>query len=121
MATSFSTALSSGATAAAAALDQAGAQAGTPKGKIVKAAQDFEALLLGQVLKSVHQEGGWLGSGSDDASDAAVGLGEEQLARVMAATGGLGLSKLIEAGLRNEEASASTIQMPPGDQANTTS
>jgi Rod binding domain-containing protein len=104
MADSFSTALSSGVSAAMDALD------GRPKGndgsKIAGAAKEFEALLLGQILKSAHAEGGWLGTDDDDAGEAAVGLGEEQLARVMAASGGLGLSKLIESGVRTEQAAA---------------
>jgi Rod binding domain-containing protein len=79
-----------------------------PDDKIAGAARDFEALLLGQILKTVHEGGGWLGTGDDDAGEAAVGLGEEQLAKTMAASGGLGLSKLIAAGLRNEKSAANS-------------
>lgn len=104
MATDFSTGLSAGASAAIEALGQK--QPKTDESKVAGAAKDFEALLLGQILKSVHEEGGWLGGSDDDAGDAAIGLGEEQLARTMAASGGLGLSKLIETGLRNESARA---------------
>src|SRR5665213_621466 len=64
------------------------------------AARDFEALLIGQLLRSAHEgESGWLGTGDDDASGTAFGLGEDQLAKAMAAGGGLGLQKLITAGL----------------------
>ena len=45
------------------------APAGSPKNadpaKIHEAAQQFEALLLGQLLHSVHPSGGWLGSGEE--------------------------------------------------------
>ena len=69
--------------------------------KAASAAKDFEALLLGQMLKSARGDGGWLGTDDDDAGEAAVGIGEEQLARTMAQSGGLGLSKLIESGIRS--------------------
>lgn len=66
----------------------------------VAAAKDFEALLIGQMLRSAREEGsGWLGTGDDDAGSAAYSLGEDQLAKAMAAGGGLGLSKVIAAGL----------------------
>ncbi len=95
-----STGLSSGAAAAADALNRR--QPANGGSKADNAACDFEALLLGQILKSAHEGGGWLGGAEDDASDAAVGLGEEQLARTMASSGGLGLAKVIESGFRNE-------------------
>jgi Rod binding domain-containing protein len=91
-------------TGATAALDSIGSldqhrQAGS--NKAASAAKDFEALLLGQMLKSARGDGGWLGTDDDDAGEAAVGIGEEQLARTMAQSGGLGLSKLIESGIRS--------------------
>ena len=65
------------------------------------AARDFEALLVGQMLRSVREEGsGWLGTGDDQSSEAAFGLGEEQLARALSGNGGFGLSKIIDAGLK---------------------
>jgi Rod binding domain-containing protein len=93
-------------TGATAALDNIGSldqhqQSGN--NKAVSAAKDFEALLLGQMLKSARGDGGWLGTDEDDAGEAAVGIGEEQLARTMAQSGGLGLSKLIESGIRNRQ------------------
>jgi peptidoglycan hydrolase FlgJ len=71
----------------------------TPKvqaGKIDQAAQQFEALLIGQILKSAHDsDGGWLGS--DDSSDAcATDFAEEQFANTIAQQGGFGLAKMIE-------------------------
>jgi Rod binding domain-containing protein len=69
------------------------------------ASQDFEALLISQMLRSVREEGsGWMGTGDDEASSAAFGLGEEQLARALTARGGLGLSRVIDAGLQKQEA-----------------
>jgi Rod binding domain-containing protein len=69
--------------------------------KSTKAAKDFEALLIGQILQSVREEGSsWLGTGGEDkASDAAFGMGEQQLALALADGGGLGLAKVIASGL----------------------
>jgi Rod binding domain-containing protein len=75
------------------------------KNKIDKAAHDFEALLVAQMLKSSHGEGSWLGTGDDDSSDTAMGMGEEQLAQALANGGGLGLAKMIEAQLSKTPAS----------------
>lgn len=106
----FSTDLTVGSSAALDAMDLQ--QPNDDGNKVSGAARDFEALLLGQILRSVHEEGGWLGSDEDDAGEAAVGLGEEQLARTMAASGGLGLHKLIEAGLRNQQDQANSVSLP---------
>jgi Rod binding domain-containing protein len=86
------------------------ALAGTPpldKAQLKRAgaAKDFEALLVGQMLRSIREEGsGWLGTGDDQASEAAFGLGEEQLARSLSASGGFGMSRFIQAGLEARQA-----------------
>jgi Rod binding domain-containing protein len=67
--------------------------------KIHDAAQQFEALLIGQILQSANQSGGWLGSGGDSASSCANGFAQEQLASMMAKSGGFGLAALITQGL----------------------
>jgi peptidoglycan hydrolase FlgJ len=65
------------------------------------AAQQFEALLIGQILRSAREGGGgWLGSGGDSAGDCATDLAEQQLATVLAERGGLGLAEVIAEGLR---------------------
>jgi Rod binding domain-containing protein len=72
-------------------------------GKIREAAQQFEALLLNQILHSAHDpDAGWLGSGGDSSSSCASDFAEQQLATAMSQQGGLGLSKLISAGLERE-------------------
>ena len=74
--------------------------------RIRNAAQQFEALLLGQILHSAHDsEGGWLGSGGDSSSDCAGDYAEQQLAATIAQQGGLGLSQLITAGLERDSSS----------------
>jgi Rod binding domain-containing protein len=68
--------------------------------KIHDAAQQFEALLLGQILHSVHDgDSGWMGSGGDSSSGCAGDYAEQQLAASIAQHGGLGLAKLITDGL----------------------
>jgi Rod binding domain-containing protein len=75
--------------------------------KQLGAARDFEAILIGQMLHSIREEGsGWLGTGDDDASATAFGFGEDQLAKALTKGGGLGLSKVIAAGLAAKSASA---------------
>jgi len=71
--------------------------------KVKDAAQQFEALLLGQMMKSMRDsEGGWLGTDEDDAASSAMEYGQEVFAQSMAKQGGLGLAKLVVAGLRPE-------------------
>ena len=73
--------------------------------KIREAASQFEALLIGQILKSAHDEdGGWLGTGEDQTASSAMGLADEYFARAMASRGGLGLGKVVAAGLEKRSA-----------------
>ncbi len=65
------------------------------------AAQQFEALLIGQLLRSTRESGGWLGT-NDPSGDCATEYAEQQLAAVMAQRGGLGLTDLIVRGLDPE-------------------
>lgn len=70
------------------------------KGKAVDAAKQFEALLIGQMLKTMREGGsGWLGSGEDQASESAMGMAEEHFAAALSASGGLGLANTVERGL----------------------
>jgi peptidoglycan hydrolase FlgJ len=70
--------------------------------KVRDAAQQFEALLIGQILRTVRESGGWLGT-SDSSSDCAMDYAEQQLALVMAQRGGLGLADLIAQGLGKQQ------------------
>ncbi len=78
--------------------------------KVKDAAQQFEGLLLAQVLQQAHQEGGWLDSG-DPAGSAATGFAEQQLAAAIAHNGGLGLAAIIASGLERRESGPS--EAPP--------
>src|SRR5580658_8611310 len=76
--------------------------------KIKGAAKQFEALLIGQMMKSMHDsEGGWLGTGDDNSSSSAMEYGQEIFAQSMAQSGGLGLSNMIAAGLQKQSDASS--------------
>jgi Rod binding domain-containing protein len=65
------------------------------------AAGQFEALLIGQMLRSMREEGsGWLGTGEDKSADSAMGFAEEQLAAALSSAGGLGLARVVQQGLQ---------------------
>jgi Rod binding domain-containing protein len=69
--------------------------------KIKAAASQFEALLIGQMMKSMHDsEGGWLGTGEDDSASSAMEYAEESFAQAMSAKGGLGVASLVSKGLQ---------------------
>ncbi len=69
--------------------------------KIRDAAQQFEALLIGELLKSMHEaaSGGWLGTGDDQAGAGMVEIAQEHFAATIAKQGGLGLANLVVQGL----------------------
>ena len=71
-----------------------------PPKTLEAAAQQFEALMIGQLLKEARgDEGGWLGSGEDTGDATAGALAEEQFAQSLARSGGLGLSRQIVSSL----------------------
>ncbi len=85
---------------------QPGSQASskdTPE-KIQKAATDFEALLIAQMLKSARESGGGMTGDADEEDETnstMVELGEQQLAQALSSSGGLGIAKMVIAGLTN--------------------
>ena len=76
--------------------------------KVKKAAQQFEGLILGQMLKSVHEasDDGVLGNADDPSGSTAMEMAFENIAQTMAANGGLGLAKFVEKGLAAKPASS---------------
>jgi Rod binding domain-containing protein len=97
------------ATLGGAAPAQGSPHSATPKSqdtpeRIEKAARDFEALLIGQMLKMTREsEGGMTGDADeqDETNATMIELGEQQLAQALAASGGLGIAKIVIAGLSN--------------------
>ena len=71
----------------------------TPATKGAHAAKDFEGLLLEQILKT---------SGADE-DNPAIGFGEDQLAMALAASGGIGLAKTVEAGLSSSRQPSASV------------
>lgn len=69
--------------------------------KIKDAACQFEALLVGQMLKSVREASakGLSADNTDSSGDSMMEMAEQQLSKILAASGGLGLSKIIVQGL----------------------
>jgi Rod binding domain-containing protein len=77
------------------------ARAADDPAKIRDAAQQFEALLLSEMLRSERESGhGWLGTGGDATGECATDFAEQQLGVALAQRGGLGLAGLISSGLK---------------------
>ncbi len=78
-----------------------------------QAAQSFEALLVGQMLKMVREssQSGGLGE-SDSAGSSVYEMAEENLARELTRNGGLGLAKLIVRQLSPVQTGPSSVTAP---------
>jgi hypothetical protein len=76
----------------------AGAAPAARPDKLERAAADFEALMIGELLRAARLDGSsaWLGE-EDAAADSAFGLAQEHLARSLG--GSLGLTRLVMEGL----------------------
>ncbi len=83
-------------------------------GKIADSAKQFEALMLVEILKAARasSDGGWLGTGDDQAGQLAVEMGEQQFAQAMTAHGGLGIAKLVTNSLEHGRARAASSGSP---------
>jgi Rod binding domain-containing protein len=66
--------------------------------KLHTAAQQFEALMIGELLKTARadDEDGALGEGEDSGADSAMDMAQSQFATALANRGGLGLAPIIE-------------------------
>ena len=67
--------------------------------KIKSAAEQFESLMISEMLKGAREAGsgsGWLGTGEeDDTGQTSIDMAEQQVASVMAKAGGFGMQKFI--------------------------
>jgi peptidoglycan hydrolase FlgJ len=77
-------------------LASAGPESQKPK-NIEEAAQQFEALLISQMLRSAKESNGdgALSGGDDTTSSTMLDMAHQQFAKLLAANGGLGLAKVI--------------------------
>ena len=74
-----------------------------------EAAQDFEALMISQMLKSARGSGNWMGVEAKG-SNPMMAMAEEQLARSMAAHGVFGIARILEQSAGDNEAVSSPEQ-----------
>jgi Rod binding domain-containing protein len=82
------------------------------------AAKQFEALMIGQLLKSAREAsgGGWLGSEDDQTGSLVMEMAEQGFSQAMAAQGGLGIAKMVTANLergQSKTASSGSEAPPP--------
>jgi len=78
--------------------------------KVADTAKQFEALVIGQVLKTAQEssEGGWLGSGDDQTGQLTLEIAEQGFAQALAARGGLGIAKMVTPLLERAQAKAAS-------------
>lgn len=84
---------------------------------IAKAATQFEALLIGEVLKSAREAdgSGWMGTDEDEAGSTLMDVSEQQISQALATSGGLGLAKMISAGLSTSSAHRASQRPRPAE------
>lgn len=72
-----------------------------------QAAGQFEAMLIGQMLRSMREasgnKGNWLGGEEAQGSDTMSEFAEQQLGQAISSQGGFGLAKIVEQGLKPHE------------------
>ena len=79
-----------------------------------QAAQQFEALMMQQMLNSAHDpDEGWFSTGDgdeDQANNQAMEIAQQQFASALAAQGGLGLAKLVVSHLIPDNGNSKTAE-----------
>ena len=76
--------------------------------KLADTAQQFEAVMAGEILKAARasSQGGWLSSNDgeeDQTGEMTVELAEQGLAQGLAATGAFGIANMVTANLRRDQ------------------
>ncbi len=87
--------------------------------RVHDAAQQFESLMMAQLMKSMREGGeSGLSAGNDAASSTALEMAEAEFAKALSQRGGLGLARLVESGLSRSSSSAHVpeAQKPPAAQ-----
>src|ERR1700730_3733928 len=81
--------------------------------KTKDAAIQFESLLVGQILKSAHEEdGGGLGPGEVQTASSAMQMADEDFPKALTSHGGLGLARMISNSLDQASATTSSHTSP---------
>ena len=83
---------------------------------IAKAASQFEAVLIGEVLKSAREAdgSGWGGTDEEEAGSTLMEVSEQQISQALSSAGGFGLAKMISAGLSKSAAQSASHSRPAG-------
>ena len=76
----------------------------TPAGKLRDAAAQFESMLIAQMLKSMRESSDGSLDGDSGASSTYTEMAEQQFAQAMTAQGGMGIAKMVETQLGNQDA-----------------
>jgi len=90
--------------AAAQTVDAASSEYAKPKNE-AEAAKQFEAMLIGEMLRTAHESGPGLGGEEDSSGETMWDLSAQEFAQVLADKGGMGLAQLIAQGLRERASS----------------
>ena len=78
--------------------------------KIAESSKQFEALMIGQLLRSARESsgGGWLdtedGKDDDQTGSMVMEMAEQGFAQAMSTRGGLGIAKMVTANLERRQA-----------------
>ncbi|MGA2849189.1 MAG: hypothetical protein ABSE46_09345 [Terracidiphilus sp.] len=92
--------------------------------KIEKGAKEFEAILVGSWLQQAEQSFATLPGGEDDQDpgrDSMMSLGVQTLSTSMAASGGIGIAKMISKAMHAAADKATAVsEAPAGQKANQT-
>lgn len=85
---------------------------------VKEAATQFEGMLIGEMLRSVHDSNSGSLDGEEDSdaeSDTTFSMAADQFAQLMAKQGGFGIAKLVTAGLTNVTGSAGAAKSGDGN------
>ena len=108
------------------ALHAASSEKADSPSKIAGVAKQFEALMVGQMMKAAREASGgnWLGSGDDQEDQTGsmmMDLAEQGFSQAIAARGGLGIAKMVTASLeRHAKTPSSDSETPAAQVMNTT-
>jgi Rod binding domain-containing protein len=82
-----------------------------------RVAQEFESLLISQLLKSMKQ--GALGEEDSGSNESVMQYAQESMARVLSQNGGIGMASVIERGL-TQKSSETPTSAPPSSRESLT-
>jgi Rod binding domain-containing protein len=90
-------------------------QGQSPSPKLVKAAQEFEAILLSSWLEKLQESYAGPDDGSDPAHGTLASMGTQTIAQALAARGGIGIAKLLLQHLAKPAQTAEVAESPIGE------